>query len=412
MKKFKNFLNQINFIYMITIYIFLLLCLVFFKTKSYEFNISSLIGIWKGFAELNPTLIEKGFIVYNDGGYDGQFFYLISKSLFINGFDTFPILDSFYLRFNRLGLSLLSGTITSVFGFKYYPYTTLSLLTVFHIYSFFLLHKLLSYKNKYLSYFYLFSPFALNSNLLLVADSLFTSFVIISIYIMNFRGVNFFNTNFTENKQTYKILKSFFTFLILIFICLIRESGIIILVSFFIICIYQKDFKNTILIFVAGLSYFVLITIFKLTFKAYLGTNPLGFLDLIDYPLAGFYNSIQFNSFTDAKNILRELAKFPIFMFFLLLILNIKNIKNIKDFILYIPVFFILFTAGVGEVGYWLSFDNISRMFTLSIVWLILLKNKEEQYNDYYALLLSFFILILLVIRIMYIKSPMLYMIY
>ena len=72
MKKFKNFLNQINFIYMITIYIFLLLCLVFFKTKSYEFNISSLIGIWKGFAELNLTLIEKGFIVYNDGGYDGH----------------------------------------------------------------------------------------------------------------------------------------------------------------------------------------------------------------------------------------------------------------------------------------------------------------------------------------------------
>jgi len=412
MKKFKNFLNQINVFCMISIYILLLLCLVFFKTKSYEFNLSSLIGIWKGFAELNPTLIERGFILYNDGGYDGQFFYLISKSLFLNGLDSFPILDSFYLRFNRLGLPLLSGIITSIFGFKYYPYTTLSLLTFFHIYSFLLLYQLLISKNKYLSYFYLFSPFALNSNLLLVADSLFTSFTIISIYIMKYRGVNFFNTTFTENMQTNKILDFLFVFLILIFTCLIRESGIIIVVSFFIICIYQKDFKNTILIFVAGVSYFVLITIFKLTFKAYLGTNPLGFLDLIDYPLVGFYNSIQFSSFTDAKNILRELAKFPIFIFFLLLILNIKNIKNIKDFILYLPVFFILFTAGVGEVGYWLSFDNISRMFTLSIVWLILLKNKDEQYNDYYALLLSFLILILLVIRIIYIKTPMLYMVY
>ncbi|HRG48967.1 MAG TPA: hypothetical protein PLG41_22360, partial [Leptospiraceae bacterium] len=128
---------------------------------------------------------------------------------------------------------------------------------------------------------------------------------------------------------------------------------------------------------------------------------------LIDYPLFGFFKSINFQSLSGIKNVFRELAKFPIFIFYIILALNLTNIKNRRDLILYIPIFFILFTAGVGEVGYWLSFDNISRMFTISLPWLILLKQGNKAHNDYYALRFSFIVLLLLIIRIIYIKTPM-----
>lgn len=410
MKTIKDFLNRVNSIYFIWSYVLLVACLIFFKIKPYDFNISSIIGIWKGFAELNPTLVNKGFIIYNDGGYDGQFFYFISKSIFNSGFENLPILDSFHLRFSRIGLSLLSGTITNLFSFSYYPHITVLLLFFFHIYSFVILKKMLHANNKYLSYFYLFSPFSLNSNLLVVADSLFVSFLIFCIYLMKNKGILLFQiaSNDTDNTKKNFVSAIVLSFL-LFFTCLIRESGIVLLGTFFLICIFDKKIKNSYPIILAGLSYVIIIFFFKYFVPAHLGTNPLGFLDLIDYPLAGFYKSIQIKTFSDLKNLFRELAKFPIFIFFVILILNLKNIKKFRDIVIYIPIFFTIFTAGVGEVGYWLSFDNISRMFTLSLVWIIFLKDSTEGYKDYYALLISFLILILLIIRIVYIKLPMSY---
>jgi len=39
--------------------------------------------------------------------------------------------------------------------------------------------------------------------------------------------------------------------------------------------------------------------------------------------------------------------------------------------------------------------------------WLIFLKQENKAHNDYYALRLSFIVLLLLIIRIIYIKTPM-----
>ena len=201
MANFKILLNRVSPLYLICGYFLLFIALTLFKIQPYNFNISSLVGIWKGFVELNPTLIDKGFIIFNDGGYDGQFFYIISKSIFTNGLESFPILDSFYLRFNRLGLSLLSGFISIFVGFSFYPMITLLLLLFMHILSFFILYKMLKKSNKYLSYFHLFSPFSLNSILLLVSDSLFVSFTIISIYYLKQIGTGFSNSPIAKDKK-------------------------------------------------------------------------------------------------------------------------------------------------------------------------------------------------------------------
>jgi hypothetical protein len=175
---------------------------------------------------------------------------------------------------------------------------------------------------------------------------------------------------------------------------------------------YDKNFKISAIFFLSIIVYVVITLLFKLILNVHPGTNPLGFTDLVDYPLFGFFKSIQIQSMKDIKSIFREMAKFPIFIFYLLLILNLKNIRDFRGLILNIPIFFILFTAGVGEVGYWLSFDNISRMFTISIPWIIFLKQENKAHNDYYVLYLSSIILLLLIIRLVYVKTPMTFYIF
>ncbi len=409
MQNYKNRISRISPIFFICGYLLLIIVLIIFKIKPYNYNLSSLIGIWKGFAELNPGLIEKGFTIYNDGGYDGQFFYLISKSLFTEGFQSFPILDSFFLRFNRIGLSVLSGFLAFLFGFKFYPIITLIILISLHIYSFILLRKILDPEIKYLSYFYLFSPFSLNSILLLVSDSLFASLSVICIYVFK-RYV--YSSDNSSLPSKISIDKYILTFLIITFTCMVKESGIIIIGTLLLLSFYNKNFKTSLILLLSIGAYLAITLLFKLLPNVHSGTNPLGFADLVDYPLFGFFKSIQIQSMKDLKSIFREMAKFPIFIFYFLLILNLRNIRNFRDLIFYIPILFILFTAGVGEVGYWLSFDNISRMFTISIPWIVFLKQENKAHNDYYVLYLSFIILILLIIRLVYIKTPMTFYIF
>lgn len=401
---FKFKLNKLSPYYFIGGYLLLISILVFFKTKPYNFNFSSLIGIWKGFADLNSNLIDKNFVILYDGGYDGQFFYIIGKQLFTSGLNSLPVLDSFYLRFNRIGLPILSGLTSSLISFKYYPIITLVVLNGLHILSFLIIRKILSEPNKYLSLYYLFSPFCINSILLLVSDSLLAAFVIISVYFLDKYTI----IQISQSPKSYSNkINSFFVLIVLFYFCLIKESGAIVLFSLLFVSITENRLTKSSPIIFAIFFYYLTVFCIKHFLKPHMGTNPLDFTELIDYPLFGFFKSINLYSITDIKTLFREGAKFPLFLFYILLILNLKNINSRREFFLFIPIIFILFTAGIGEVGYWLSFDNISRMFTLSIPWIILLKENKEAYNDYYTLPLSLIILILLLIRIIYLKTPM-----
>ncbi|HMW03828.1 MAG TPA: hypothetical protein PK079_03540 [Leptospiraceae bacterium] len=402
----KIVLNKISPVYFISGYLLLVSLLTYIKITPYDLNLSSLIGLWQGFANLNSHLIDNNFIVFYDGGYDGQFFYLISKQLFMNGLENLPILDSFFIRFNRLGLSLLAGTFSYVIGFQYYAIITLLVLHFIHLMAFILIRKILSNENKYLSLYFLFSPFALNSNLLLVSDSLLASFIVFSIYALDKYTIIQVSQS-TKKELSWSSL--FLLLFILIFLCLIKESGIVILFSLLFVSLIENGTRNIFPILFSIILYLLIINLLKISINPNPGTNPLSFLQLIDFPLFGFFKSIQFHPSMDIKSLFREMAKFPVFIFFILLTLNLLNIKTPRKLFLSIPILFVLFTSGIGEVGYWLSFDNISRMFTISIPWIILLKEDDSAHNDYYALAFSIILLLLLIIRIVYIKTPMRY---
>ena len=153
--------------------------------------------------------------------------------------------------------------------------------------------------------------------------------------------------------------------------------------------------------------YFAFVFYLRFFLDANPGTYPLTFLDLIDYPFFGFFKSISFSTPMNLSPFVRELAKYPIFIFYLLLLLNLRNIKTVQDFVWFLPILFILFTAGIAEQGYWLTYDNIMRMFTLSIPMIILYKNSKKSYNDFGILWFGIVLLAMLIVRILWLKKEM-----
>ena len=156
-----------------------------------------------------------------------------------------------------------------------------------------------------MSYFYLFSPFSLNSNLLLVSDSLFASFLIICVYVLKVNGSNLGNLKLAASNSSYKFV---FILLTMAFLCFIRESGIIIVGTFLLLSFLDKEFRISILLLLSLGTYLFIIESIKLIPNFHPGTNPLGFSDLIDYPLFGFFKSIKFQSLSGMNKYEMELV--------------------------------------------------------------------------------------------------------
>ncbi|MCP5496755.1 MAG: hypothetical protein H7A23_19570 [Leptospiraceae bacterium] len=401
---------------MIFLYIILNVILIYYRIKPYDYNLSSMIGIWEGFLNLNPDFVDKGFVVYKSGGYDGQFFYLINQ--YLSGVSSqLPILDSFSVRFTRIGLPLLTSIFSKIFGTKAYPVITLAILHLSHIMSFVMLKKLCKKEIRYLANFHLFSPFVINSNLLLLSDSLVCSWTIFIFYFLN-------------QKDCHKPAKISVLLLLGCFFVLIKESALSIMGMLLLLLWLKRSYPpnsfssssvqilpptggsnetKSLLGLVGGSIIFYFAFVFYLRFflDANPGTYPLTFLDLIDYPFFGFFKSISFSTPMNLSPFVRELAKYPIFIFYLLLLLNLRNIKTVQDFVWFLPILFILFTAGIAEQGYWLTYDNIMRMFTLSIPMIILYKNSKKSYNDFGILWFGIVLLAMLIVRILWLKKEM-----
>ncbi|MCZ8343726.1 MAG: hypothetical protein O9301_11880 [Leptospira sp.] len=336
--------------------------LVMGKTKAYEGSLSSLIGIWEGFYEINPNQVDSGFVVFKSGGYDGQFFYFLAKDMFVGG-DWDIILDSYYFRWHRIGLSFVSGGLSTLFGFQHYPVLTLSILFSTFIASFLCLRSLLPLKSRAFALIYLFSPYSINSNLLLVADSFFVSLAIIGYFFYK--------------RSRYFSAIVFFTMAVFT-----RELGILFLLPVSFRFFVTKDYKRMFL-FALPIFFFGCFLLYGRFFTPnHLGTNPLSFTDMIDFPFFGF-----FKSFVDSGEFHFQTKEFPkfIFLFSFLLVgfsLRKANVSDLYQSELLIPILGSLFVIFIAEEGYWRSFDNLSRMFTL-ILPLTLLYQSEKSFKSF-----------------------------
>lgn len=358
--------------------------LIYFKTAPYEHSLSALIGIWEGFYEINPNLVDSQFVIYKSGGYDGQFFYFLAKDLFVGG-DWDLIVDSYHFRFHRMGLSLFVGAVSNAVGFSNYPLVTLLFLFLTFSASVFCLYSLLPESKKWFIVFYLFSPYSLNANLLLVADSLFVSFGIIAFY-------------FFKNKKNN--LAVFFFLLMVI----TRELGVLFLIPIVYKALLEKRGKEVFLYSLPGVAFLCLVVYGWIQPPNHLGTNPLGFRDMTDFPLFGF-----FKSFYDSGSFQFKLKEFPKILFFISFIaLSVVSLQSLKESFsnnmpLLIPIFGSLFVILIAEEGYWRSFDNLSRMFTLILPFSLLLEGVLKRPFLRLFLGISITLFLFLIIRILWI---------
>jgi hypothetical protein len=135
------------------------------------------------------------------------------------------------------------------------------------------------------------------------------------------------------------------------------------------------------------------------------GTNPLGFIDLSDYPFFGFIKSLHVPSPLNLGNSSKEAIKIVIFGVLLSVGLQTLNARNLKDRILVFPLYFIVFLGIIAEAGYWSSFDNSSRFFTLAVPYGILLSSRMPMYRYYGSIELSLFLLTAITVRYFFIKQ-------
>ncbi len=375
----------------------LFLSLVLWKIHPYQNATSSLIGIWEGFAEINPNIAEPGDVIYKDGGYDGQFFYYLAKSMFAD-LEWDVIVDSYYFRLHRIGFTLLVGLPASIIGFSNYATIGLSISLFLFLTSVLCLYQLLPKEHRYLTVFYLFSPYSLNSHLLLVADGVFTSLFIITIFLLE--------------KQYHLIV----ILLVATLTVFTRELGIILLIPIVISNFSLKDYKFAVLYSFPILLFISFLIWTRSSIPNHLGTNPLGFGDMIDYPLFGFVKSFFDNGIFHLSP--KESTKLLLFLQASLLIaffsnsflnksISIKDIfSNSKNTgILLLPILASLSILLIAEQGYWRSFDNLSRMFTLSVPLVILLKSRVNSKLLDYFLYLSLILFFFLVLRILFITQ-------
>lgn len=360
--------------------------LIDYKITPYDHSLSSLIGIWEGFYEINPNLVDPNFVIYKSGGYDGQFFYLLAKDLF-NENDWSLIVDSFYFRYHRIGLSFITGLFSHFLGSEHYPLITLTLLFFTFSASVYYLFKLLPDESKWLVLFYLFSPYSLNSNLLLVADSFFVSLAIISYY-------------FYREK---KFAIAFVFFLLTVFT---RELGILFLAPIVFVSLFKREWKNVFLFSLPGILFLAFLFYGWMNTPSHLGTNPLGFKDMTDGPLFGFVKSFFDQNTFQFKP--KELPKLLFLLSFLsILIVCYSSIKEsfLKDIDILIPILGSMFVIAIAEQGYWRSFDNLSRMFTLILPFSLLLHDVTKRYSFRFFLGTSIVLFIFLLIRILFITQ-------
>ena len=360
--------------------------------KKYNYNPTSMINFGMEFAIQNKEKMPDGAVVIMGSkddlgaGYDGQIFYFYSRTISELNMNWPKGFDESY-RAPRIGYPLLVGIIgflgktASVYA-MYFVNLSLFLL------SYILLRRILDEDKKIFSLFYLLSPFSLGSYAVLVSDSVMVSLVIIAYYF------------YLEEENMYFVLVASLAIL-----C--KEPALFLFFPLGVKAILEKRVPKALLI-VSVLAIPIMWHLYlKVTFPNWRATRLTDFI----LPLEGiitYSKSIltSVGTTTDYKELARLLSRFPLLVLLVTgtAILFTGNIKRGIEFRLGIAlVFFMVSTASFYH--FWSVYENVSRMFTLSIPLFILLKNEEEDTKTGSYFFLTFIILILFLVKVIAIQK-------
>ena len=379
-----------------TIFILLWGSVTFGYWKKYEWNPTSMVNFGKEFALMNEKETPKNAIVFLGekgdlgAGYDGQIFYYFSRSLSNLSLDWPKGFDESY-RAPRIGYPFLisvfgfAGQKFSVFGMYFWNILLLVL-------SFFALRSLLSPKYGYLAIFYLLNPFSLGSYYVLVSDSIMVSLVILAYYFFK-----------KENFLLFILLSSL--------AILTKEPAI-----FFLFPLGLKALSNKNLKQIFAVAATLIIPVLWHSYLSYRFPNwraarltdfILPFEGMIRYSESIF---VSLQSGSGFKETARILSRFPLLVLFFLGTFLAFTGKLRKGWEFRIAILLVMFMIGTGGFyHFWSVYENVSRMFTLSIPILILLIGEDETVRHKEYILLTVLILVLFLLKVLFITKPMLY---
>lgn len=399
-KKFEFYLEALNKKQPIVVSLFLIIWTIctFSYWKKYDWNPTSMVNFGKEFALLNETSTPKKAILFlgEEGdlgaGYDGQIFYYFSRPLSSLNVDWPKGFDESY-RAPRIGYPALIA-LFGFFGNHYAVFGMYFWNIVLILISYFALRWVISENSKKYSIFYLLSPFALGSYYVLVSDSVMVSILVIA-YVL-----------YKKQKYLYFILLSSLAILT-------KEPALFLLFPLGLKSFQDRNWKGS---FAIGLT-----LVLPLCWHLYLSYKfpnwratrltefILPFEGLISYSESVWKQIAEPNSL---KELARLFSRFPLVVLFFMGVFLTFTGKIKKGWEFRLSLLLVMFMIGTGGYyHFWSVYENVSRMFTLSIPILILLKNDDDQVQitEYFALVCV--VLVLFIIKAVFISKPMLYQI-
>lgn len=387
----------------IALFLIVVILLTAARIAPYGYRMSALIGMEQQFIDLNPGATFEGIVVFKDSGYDGQFFYLIARDLFDPSFDE-PVLDTYRMRMGRIGMSLLVGLPASLLGWQSYGLIAFAILQLVHILAFLSLRSMLSEKNRYLALFFLFSPFSYNSSLLLVSDSLMVAVAVLGLAMLEKGGFRFSTDG--EDRTDYRSRWTIGATLLLCFLVTIRDTALFALAPIGLLFLYRKSLRGVILAALPVLVFLAWMAAVRLL-ETHPGSNPVHYDAKLGGPMVGFFQSLNGEAFASIKGAAREMSKYLNLLYLLIMVSTFFYIRSLPTAALFSPLIFTAALSVFSVVEYWATFDNVNRMFTLSIPIMALLRDRIPNMRSHGLFLLSVVFLLLLAVRLVWLKPAM-----
>lgn len=398
LKKLNPIFLYLNTKQWLTVLVFLLLWGVTSISywKKYEWNPSSMVNFGLEFALQNKSETPNNAILFKGeegdlgAGYDGQIFYYFSRPLSNLNFDWPKGFDE-SIRAPRIGYPLLValfgffGKTGTIFGMYFW---NISLILI----SYFFLRKLLDEESKPYAVLYLLSPFALGSYYVLVSDSVMVSILIIAYYFY-----------VKENYLVFILLSSL--------AILTKEQALFLLFPLGLATLFRQEWKRMI---VVGLVLVIPICWHLYLSYQFPNWRPGRLTDFI-MPLEGmisYMESIwsQLALGNNWKDFARLFSRFPLLVLFFLGVFLPFTGKLKKGWEFRISFLLVLFIVGTsGYYYYWSEYENVSRMFTLSIPVLLLLFNEDKTIRKQEYILVTLLILVLFLIKVLFISKQLNY---
>nr|WP_039948857.1 membrane protein [Leptospira fainei] len=367
--------------------------------KKYDWNPTAQINFGKEYCDLNSPQVPKGAVVFRGeegnlgAGYDGQIFYFYSRM--ISGFALdWPKGFETSVRAPRIGYPLLAapfgwfGAYGTIFGMYF-------LHIFFMIFSFLAIRDLLPNRKKILAVFYLLSPFALGSYILLVSDT-----ILISLLVF---------TYWAYKKERYAL------FALLGGLSLLtKEQALFLLFPLGVDSLLKKDFRRSLWI----LACLVLPGLWNIFLKLkFPEATPTRFAEFFD-PLGGIagYSREIYGLWAGSvpldgglfRSLAKKFSRFPLLLLFLsgcFLLFRGDWKKGFPFRLGFAITMFSIFSAGY--ILYWATYENISRMFTVSIPLLILWQAEDDRIAPWHYWGLCGVVLILFFVKIAFIGKPL-----